>query len=61
MKKDERSDDEDEEEGEVPNPTARATGADAARNVKENQTPQVLVNGEPVGDKGPRTRGKKAT
>lgn len=61
VKKDERSDDEEEDEVEEESqPTARATGADASRNVKENQTPQVLVNGEPVSDRGPRTRSKKA-
>lgn len=53
VKKDERSDDDTEEE-EIP-PTAHATGAEAptlrARNAgKENQAPQVLVNGEPVND-----------
>ncbi|RJE23967.1 Ceramide synthase [Aspergillus sclerotialis] len=58
IKKDERSDDEDdeEEEEEEQNDTARATGANTIQNNKENQTPQVLVNGEPVGR---RTRSKK--
>ncbi|PKY03356.1 longevity-assurance protein 1 [Aspergillus campestris IBT 28561] len=55
--KDERSDDDTEEEEETPAqpPTAHATGTDAptlrARNAgKENQAPQVLINGEPVSD-----------
>lgn len=57
IKKDERSEDEDEEEEEEEqNDTARATGATTIQNNKENQTPQVLVNGEPVGR---RTRSKK--
>ncbi|KAL5364892.1 TLC domain-containing protein [Aspergillus floccosus] len=51
VKKDERSEDEDTEEEEET--TARATGVEAssatARNVgKENQAPQVLVNGQPL-------------
>lgn len=53
VKKDERSDDEDEEEEEEPTATTTAT---EGRN-KENQTPQVLVNGEPV---GARSRGKNS-
>ncbi|KAF9893298.1 hypothetical protein FE257_011728 [Aspergillus nanangensis] len=52
VKKDDRSDDEDEEEMEEET-TAHATGAEVpsvtARNLgKENQAPQVLVNGEPL-------------
>jgi acyl-CoA-dependent ceramide synthase len=51
VKKDERSEDEDSEEEEET--TARATGVESssmtARNVgKENQAPQVLVNGQPL-------------
>jgi acyl-CoA-dependent ceramide synthase len=52
VKKDERSDDEEEED--EPVEQAHATGSEA-RN-KENQTPQVLVNGEPVGERGLRSR-----
>lgn len=56
VKKDERSDNEEEEEGEVSkdsNGTATIANGDETpvtrRNVgKENQTPEVLVNGEPV-------------
>ncbi|KAJ5348859.1 hypothetical protein MYU51_007151 [Penicillium brevicompactum] len=57
--KDERSDDEEEEEEETTVETkAIATGADQG---KENQAPQVLVNGEPVAEqRGPRTRSRKA-
>ncbi|KAJ5329562.1 hypothetical protein N7541_000274 [Penicillium brevicompactum] len=57
--KDERSDDEEEEEEETNVETkAIATGADQG---KENQAPQVLVNGEPVAEqRGPRTRSRKA-
>ncbi|PWY68465.1 longevity-assurance protein 1 [Aspergillus heteromorphus CBS 117.55] len=59
IKKDERSEDEDSEEEEVPAPeedtyAAVASGVEKptlnARS-KENQTPQVLVNGEPVKSK----------
>lgn len=57
--KDERSDDEEEEEEETKvEAKAIATGADQG---KENQAPQVLVNGEPVTEqRGPRTRSRKA-
>ncbi|KAI9930500.1 hypothetical protein ASPWEDRAFT_50772 [Aspergillus wentii DTO 134E9] len=60
--KDERSEDEDEEEleEEAKQQAAIATGVEARDVGKENQTPQVLLNGEPVGDKGPRTRSRKA-
>ncbi|KAF7588969.1 hypothetical protein BBP40_004971 [Aspergillus hancockii] len=58
VRKDERSDDEDEEieEQEQNGHAIRATGTDVptvtARNVgKENQAPQVLVNGAPLNDK----------
>lgn len=64
IKKDERSDDEDEDElvEQEPNVTASATGTDQPlpSNAKENLAPQVLVNGEPVNNRGPRTRSKKA-
>lgn len=59
--KDERSDDEDEEEelGQDAAKATLATGAEPAG--KENQAPQVLVNGKPVAEqRGPRTRSKKA-
>ncbi|KAJ5194692.1 uncharacterized protein N7498_008130 [Penicillium cinerascens] len=55
--KDERSEDEDEEE-EVEATKATATGIES----KENQAPQVLINGQPVTEQsGPRTRSKKDT
>ena len=59
VKKDERSEDEDSEEEEVPVPDTNthatlATGVEGttvtARG-KENQTPQVLINGKPVNSK----------
>lgn len=66
IRKDERSDDEDtEEEEEVEQGQSGratlATGAEVstvtARNVgKENQTPQVLVNGEPLNEKSSSRR-----
>ncbi|KOS43075.1 hypothetical protein ACN38_g6033 [Penicillium nordicum] len=59
--KDERSEDEEEElELEPVNATKGiATGADQTS--KENHTPQVLINGEPVAEqRGPRTRSRKA-
>ena len=53
--KDERSEDEDEEE-EAEATKATATGIES----KENQAPQVLINGQPATDEhGPRTRSKK--
>lgn len=54
VKKDERSEDEDEDE---PVEQAHAIGAEAWN--KENQAPQVLLNGEPVGDGDLRTRSKR--
>ncbi|GKZ53924.1 hypothetical protein AnigIFM63309_010745 [Aspergillus niger] len=59
IKKDERSEDEDSEEEEVPVPdtdthATLATGVEGATVTargKENQTPQVLVNGKPVNSK----------
>lgn len=67
VKKDERSDDEDEEEEEEvneQNQAALATGTEqpslTARNTgKENQAPQVLVNGEPVNERAQGTEDKK--
>lgn len=58
VKKDERSEDEDEEELEqVDTKAALATGIESNQ---ENQTPQVLVNGQPAQEqRGPRTRSKK--
>ncbi|KAJ5690712.1 Sphingosine N-acyltransferase lac1 [Penicillium macrosclerotiorum] len=59
VRKDERSDDEDSEEelqNEVDSKATLATGV-----AKENQTPEVFVNGEPAPEtRGPRTRSKKA-
>ena len=55
VKKDERSDDEDEEE---PVEQAHATGAEVRSN--ENQAPRVLLNGEPVVENGLHTRSKGA-
>lgn len=63
IKKDERSDDEDEDElaEQEPNTTVNATGVEqpVASAAKENLAPRVLVNGEPVGQKATRTRSKK--
>lgn len=68
VKKDERSDDEDEEEEEQEEKSEAilATGTEqpslTARNVgKENQAPQVLLNGEPVKDRSQGTENKKGT
>lgn len=54
VKKDERSDDEDEDE---PVEQAHATGAETWN--KEKQAPQVLLNGEPVGDGDLQRRSKR--
>lgn len=55
VKKDERSEDEDEEELEQVDPKAAlATGIESNQ---ENQAPQVLVNGQPAQEQ--RTRSKK--
>ncbi|KAL1965699.1 hypothetical protein VTN77DRAFT_5199 [Rasamsonia byssochlamydoides] len=70
VKKDERSDNEEEEEEEVSTKAANGSASGALpngdgqavtrRNVgKENQTPQVLVNGEPVDAEVPTANGKK--
>lgn len=60
VKKDERSDDEDEEEEQEEQNQATAIGIEqpslTARNAgKENQAPQVLVNGEPVNERAQET------
>lgn len=58
VKKDERSDDEDEDEELENEPVAQATLATGVE--QENQTPQVLVNGQPATEqRGPRTHSKK--
>lgn len=68
VKKDERSDNEEEEDEVAPketNGTATVSNGDAKspvtrRNVgQENHAPQVLVNGEPVDKAGPTANGNK--
>ncbi|KAL1857753.1 sphingosine N-acyltransferase lag1 [Paecilomyces lecythidis] len=71
VKKDERSDNEDEEEEEIApketNGTAVLPNGDekasvTRRNVgQENHAPQVLVNGEPVGNNASKANGNKKT